>query len=795
MRAPDRRRRRPSTGEILLVLSVLISSGALSASAGASAAPAEPRAHGSMSSSVPTLRDGDSLNATFGSRSSEILDSETTPPSPAQVRSYTIDLRTNRANASQPILLESDPLNFWSDPNQMPNGADNLPPLSNWTWWIETGQGVNDTSNWTVDPTDTYLERPTTWTDQNYTVFGVSDPTLYVNVTPSETDGAHATGGGFVLNAVGYPDSVPTGLAYEEMAASLHPSLVRFTLLQAGAFTGWDSATHQPTLSFTGLDRLFDLAEETGGAVVLSLPAGNWGDGNSVPSGTPLMSSPEFDFHGLLGYLMTPAAMYALVRQIENHTIANSESVLYWSIGNEVPINSTAEAAAFSRVVNAAARAVHAGLPNDLVGSDDMMSPTYLGTFARDTTGVGFLSFHWYQSWGICVNATGSYCPPAGAPNGTPTPKLFAHPAYRATTGTYPPGTAQWDWYNATGNWLPVINTETNLAAYGGPGSATSATGTDPRIPDLVGAAWLGSTLVDSSNQNLSALTYFALSSSANLTGTPTYAHGGFGFGMTNTTSTGAITYFAPYYVMKLWDQYLPQGSSGLSLTDTGNGTVRAFAVIDSGGVNVALVSRVGVPVSVRLSVLGHFGLKQLDLLDSSSYAESYNASSGSTTLVRSGVSINYDPQSDTVNFPGYGFAVAQFVPSGLAGNGSSGGNGTGNTSTGGLGLTSGSGVHANPNGTIGVGLGGTGSGGAGDSGTGTGGGSSASPGGPTGTPGPNRTGATPSPPPTGGVPAILTRAVHSREVTVLAVGALVGFVAAVAAAVAAGRAPRRRAR
>src|SRR4029077_11474334 len=124
---------------------------------------------------------------------------------------------------------------------------------------------------------------------------------------------------------------------------------------------------------------------------------------------------------GFFGYFFTPNVMYSLVRQIVNHTIQNLEPVQYWAIGNEVPLNSTAAAAFYGKLINTAIAGIHVRLPNALVGTDDMLTTPYFDYFTKNTPKIGYLGFHWYQSWGICVDQFGNYCPPRGQPQGTPT--------------------------------------------------------------------------------------------------------------------------------------------------------------------------------------------------------------------------------------------------------------------------------------------------------------------------------------------------------------------------------------
>ena len=238
---------------------------------------------------------------------------------------------------------------------------------------------------------------------------------------------------------------------------------------------------------------------------------------------------------------------------------------------------------------------------------------------------------------------------------------MFAQTSYGRSARVYGPVAAQSEWHNVTGNWVPVLNVETNFNSYGG-GPLTAKNGTDPRMNDLVGAAWLGSLLVDSSEQNVSALAYFALTSSANLTNTVTNAYGGFGFGMTNVTTGGAIRDFAPYFVMKLWDTYIPHGAEGLSYTSSDTASVEVYAVMVGGTIHVAIVDRVGLPIRIHVTVPGFSPAQHATVIDPTSYVEQYNALTSTTSIVRAGWT-SVGLSNGAFGMAGYGFAILTFTP------------------------------------------------------------------------------------------------------------------------------------
>jgi hypothetical protein len=127
-------------------------------------------------------------------------------------------------------------------------------------------------------------------------------------------------------------------------------------------------------------------------------------------------------------------------------------------------------------------------------------------------------------------------------------------------------------------------------------------------------------------------------------------------------TNAGAVTYFAPYYVMKLWDDFMEPGAPGLAVTNSTLSNIDIFAVRTPTGINVAIVNRAAVPVTLHLNCAVQAALSQVYVVDQRGYSEQYNASSQSTYLARDGVTLLNSPANNEFQILGYGFALAQFV-------------------------------------------------------------------------------------------------------------------------------------
>jgi zona occludens toxin (predicted ATPase) len=106
-------------------------------------------------------------------------------------------------------------------------------------------------------------------------------------------------------------------------------------------------------------------------------------------------------------------------------------------------------------------------------------------------------------------------------------------------------------------------------------------------------------------------------------------------------------------------------GTPALGVSNSAPADVDVFAVQSGAGVNVAVVNRAAVPVTVHLSLASQAALRQIFLVDDHSYSEVYNTSSNSTSLVRAGISVISSMANGSFTITGYGFALAQFVAMG----------------------------------------------------------------------------------------------------------------------------------
>ena len=633
----------------------------ISSDAGWDSASDSSNALGLFSSAAPpSITDGATVLAP-SPYSSTLTDRIQYVSAPGNERAYHIVIAVTTALPSLQANLQTAPEVQWGLPDQFPLGGDNLPPLSSWTWTI-LHDGNPDTNSWTTKTWDDLFERTISWTNQSFKLVGTPPTTVNVTVDPGTTYGAHATGSGVVLNNPGVIGLLPANeSAYISAARALHLKLIRYSTVGADVSLSWNLLTDLPRYNFTSFDRLASFTSAIGAHALLTIPAGTWGDGNILPTGMPLNYSAPVTAPSGTGYLPADGAWVTYVAGIVAQAVLIGAPIKYWSIGNEIPMDNMSVVDSYIHLFNLAAATIHAVLPKALVGMDSMDSPTYLATFAAGAVGVGFLDFHYYPASGICV-INGKYCPPEGQPHGTTTRGLFSVPSYSLLNAVYPPAIAQAKWHADTGAWIPVLNTETNLNAAGG-SPASAAEGTDPRIQSLIGAAWLGSLLVDGSDQRVADTFYFTFTGPNAVPSTDTGPYGGWGFGLARIAANGATTRFAPYSALQLWGSYIPAGATGWKTTSS-SPCVETYAVNTSTGPVVYAVNRCAVPVELATHFAsGTYLLSHALTLDNRSYVEDYDPTTGQEVLSSTGFYYRDPGLTAPVLIDGYGVSVLFYGP------------------------------------------------------------------------------------------------------------------------------------
>ncbi len=619
---------------------------------------------------LPVLLDGGQVSVTSLLTTSLITDSVQPLPSTLGTRSYSVTVAVTIPLPLVTVALRTTPTSVWAWPSQLPEGPVALPPLADWTWTVIHGTSA-DSGNWTPVAAGQVLQRTIPVMNTTFVVMGKGSLTIPVTVDPSQLKPYAPPSVGFVLNAAAnygapmFPANNPT---YNQLATQLHPTAVRIDLSDLNASGRWNPQTKLPMFNFTQFDTAFAWAATVHAPVLLTVSAGTWGDGNLLPSGMPLNPGLLVTKGSTSGYFPTGAAYQSYIRVIVSHIMAANETVTYWGIGNELPLTNSTIVAAYIGLFNVAAKLIHKLTPAALIGTDVMMNKTYLPTFAKFATDVGFLSFHFYPSLGVC-NVNGSYCPPRGPGNGTIDPRLWMPFASLNGQSFYNPDQAQSAWKNYTGHSLPVLDTESNLNGFGG-GPLSASLGTDPRQQGLFGAAWTLSTLIDGARDNLTELTYFTFNGGTQVPNTVTGPYGGWGYGMTAQGPNGRDVEYAPYWALHIWSQSIPRAATAVQVVASVPGILNLYAVKYENRVTLVAVNQVDVPVNLQVQVNGTgWTGAWAHTLDGFSYVEKYNVSTQSVHLYKSGVrttKLGHVGGPWNISIQGYGVTALRLLGAGV---------------------------------------------------------------------------------------------------------------------------------
>ncbi|MFI5417586.1 MAG: hypothetical protein ACHQ2Y_01625 [Candidatus Lutacidiplasmatales archaeon] len=723
----------------VLALSALsVASALVLVHSGGSAVVGSAGPHLSVSAPSVVVTDGQSASFTNGFYQINVTDTLTSGPGSATVRSYYIHLAVSRPVSGLNLEVTTNPVWGLSTPDRNPGGALALPPLNFWSWQVFHGS-VNDTQNWTVDATGTHLLSLVAVANSTFQVVGESSPSTGVSVNVGRTDGTHVPGVSFMMINPGSNGSLAVpwnDTNFATQIQALHPTLIRLGQTTA-APTSWNNTSQQPSFGMRTFIRTAALIHGVGAGLLLSMPAGSWGDGNFLPAGMPLNTSIAINWagHGAgSGYFPSDGAYYAYISTFVNATIASNISVRYWNIGNEVPVKNGANVTAeFTRIFNIASLAIHQYLPNASVGTDVMLVPTSFPYFAAHALNVGYLSFHYYPVNNTCPTMH-TYCVPYDSQGYWRDASMWA--ANHSLYGSHflAPASAQSQWFNLTGHHVPVLATESNMAK-------SPVFGTDPRQQMLFGATWLINSMMDAARQNLTSYTYYTLEAPPNGTGQLSAPYGGWGWGMLNESSNDTGLPYAPYWALSMWGSALPAGASGVVSASADPSLVRSYACLSGTNASLVMINKVDVPMSIPLS--GVYALSgtsiKVTTLDQSSYLQVYNQTLHREQVLRSGTSSASFTGTPpvVVQLSGYGVAVVSWTPGpsaptgsggstsgsggGSSGSGGGNGSGTGNGSSG-NGSSTGSTAGNQNNSGSGAGSNGTGN----NSSSGTGGSSSA---------------------------------------------------------------------
>lgn len=287
-----------------------------------------------------------------------------------------------------------------------------------------------------------------------------------------------------------------------------------------------------------------------------------------------------------------PESYAAYARQWPRHFNALGLPVRYYQISNEPYYyfgGSLEKLRNFVDLWNTVARAMRAENPNVLLSNDAMTMEMVLDYWLTHGDNVDYLDFHKYDG-----DRIGQY-------SDSQMFSLAEKADFESYNGFYGVDEARQKWLDARGEWLPVINSESNFAS-------AWETGTDPKIQQMSGAVWLALVLRKAILEGLSYNVYFEFTSSAS--DGSSNPSGGLGFGMVNSDTNKP---WYPYHVQKMIGPNLAVGDE-LIETVSSSEDIRSLAWRHNEKLTILLVCKADSSRNVLLQgVTGQVNYSRID--------------------------------------------------------------------------------------------------------------------------------------------------------------------------------------
>lgn len=328
--------------------------------------------------------------------------------------------------------------------------------------------------------------------------------------------------------------------------------------------TSWNENTKTGVWDWTQVDLLAEKIFEIGAEPFFSLGTTLTPITNYIPSG--MASNPDTG-------LPYPESWAAYCKEWPKHFKSVGLPVRFYETMNEpwayFGWDDYTKIGNFMAVFNAAAQAMRAEDPNVLVSFDGTNRKPVLDYWlSHGGADLGYIAFHKYDSGTI-----GQY---------TDSVMLDRAETYQLKTSSsyYGVKDVVQVYYNSRGDYLPVVNSESNF-------NSACDTGTDPKIQQLVGTVWealvLRTEIIEGADYNI----YYNFASSASWE-LSSKTSGGVGFGMVNSDNNKP---YYPYYVQEMVGRSLSVSDSLLEATST-SANVRVLAWSHNGSNYVLLIGK-----------------------------------------------------------------------------------------------------------------------------------------------------------------------------------------------------------
>jgi hypothetical protein len=400
-----------------------------------------------------------------------------------------------------------------------------------------------------------------------------------ITVDPSEVIGTNDYAVGFALDHV--MNLGERAFLYNsdtrQLARDADFKLVRIVDFRSNfqPCTQWYESSQTGSFNWEGVDDLVEKIFDVGAEPLVVLGSfGGYGEDPVVPDGMAIDLSTG---------LPHPESFAAYCAEWARHFKDSGMSVRFYEIINEAWYyfwdscgeTNTAKRRNLVTLLNTVYDQMREVDSNVLIGTDSSMFKSFLDYYVDNGRGLGFLSFHKYDS-GSTSESDSSIL------------NWADRRGFETNSDRYSPNDAQEVWYTSRGANLPVIISEANL-------SWIWQNGTDPRIQKMLGAVWSALMIRACITEGVQYSCYYLFLSSRN-TGRSTET-GGCGFGMVNSDDNQP---WYPYYVHKMIGNNLKIGDPIVS-SSSSESEISPLAWINGNKLNILLICEVNSQISIRL--------------------------------------------------------------------------------------------------------------------------------------------------------------------------------------------------
>lgn len=338
----------------------------------------------------------------------------------------------------------------------------------------------------------------------------------------------------------------------------------------------WYESTKTGKWNWTETDRLIKRVFDAGAQPLVTLKSfPTYGQPPGVPPGMKINTTTN---------LPNPENFAAYCAAWVKHYKNLGKPIKYWEVLNEAwyyffqswGIANPTRLSNFVVLLDTCVKRMREVDSTILVGNDAATFKCFLDYYVTHGSGLGFLSFHKYDSGNIAdTDAT--------VLNSAETK------GFETSSTQYGPADAKNRYRAAFGVEIPILLTETNL-------SYVWQDGSDPKIQKVVGSVWTALMIRSCIMKGIRYSVYYCFSSDGSSEQTKTT--GGLGFGMINNDNDKP---WYPYYVHQMISTNLAIGDKLVETTSSAS-EIRTLGWLHDGKLNLLIICKADSARNIRLS-------------------------------------------------------------------------------------------------------------------------------------------------------------------------------------------------